>query len=163
MKACAPARRKGRRQGKKTEEAELCAKAQAFLTLLERFRNYAVYLPIHELIREFLEQTGYLYTASALPGGEQRRANLEMLLSKAESFEKTSYFGLFHVIRYMEQVEKYDIDYGEASLQDENADTVRIMSIHRSKGLEFPVCFVSAWANGSTCRTSQSLSLWIWT
>ena len=43
----------------------------------------------------------------------------------------------------MEQVEKYDIDYGEASLQDENADTVRIMSIHRSKGLEFPVCFVS--------------------
>ena len=66
-----------------------------------------------------------------------------MLLSKAESFEKTSYFGLFHFIRYMEQVEKYDIDYGEASLQDENADTVRIMSIHRSKGLEFPVCFVS--------------------
>ncbi len=138
--ACA---QEGQEAGKKTEEAELCAKAQAFLTLLERFRNYAVYLPIHELIREFLEQTGYLYTASALPGGEQRRANLEMLLSKAESFEKTSYFGLFHFIRYMEQVEKYDIDYGEASLQDENADTVRIMSIHRSKGLEFPVCFVS--------------------
>ena len=133
----------GQETGKKTEEAELRAKAQAFLALLERFRNYAVYLPIHELIREFLEQTGYLYTASALPGGEQRRANLEMLLSKAESFEKTSYFGLFHFIRYMEQVEKYDIDYGEASLQDENADTVRIMSIHRSKGLEFPVCFVS--------------------
>ena len=133
----------GQEAGKKTEEAELRAKAQAFLALLERFRNYAVYLPIHELIREFLEQTGYLYTASALPGGEQRRANLEMLLSKAESFEKTSYFGLFHFIRYMEQVEKYDIDYGEASLQDENADTVRIMSIHRSKGLEFPVCFVS--------------------
>ena len=133
----------GQEAGKKTEEAELRTKAQAFLALLERFRNYAVYLPIHELIREFLEQTGYLYTASALPGGEQRRANLEMLLSKAESFEKTSYFGLFHFIRYMEQVEKYDIDYGEASLQDENADTVRIMSIHRSKGLEFPVCFVS--------------------
>ena len=133
----------GQEAGKKTEEAELRAKAQTFLALLERFRNYAVYLPIHELIREFLEQTGYLYTASALPGGEQRRANLEMLLSKAESFEKTSYFGLFHFIRYMEQVEKYDIDYGEASLQDENADTVRIMSIHRSKGLEFPVCFVS--------------------
>ena len=138
--ACA---QEGQEAEKKTEEAELRVKAQAFLALLERFRNYAVYLPIHELIREFLEQTGYLYTASALPGGEQRRANLEMLLSKAESFEKTSYFGLFHFIRYMEQVEKYDIDYGEASLQDENADTVRIMSIHRSKGLEFPVCFVS--------------------
>ena len=125
------------------KEKEICAKAAAFLELLERFRDHAVYLPIHELIGAFLEQTGYLYMASALPGGEQRRANLEMLLARAESFEKTSYFGLFHFIRYMEQVEKYNIDYGEASLQDENADTVRIMSIHRSKGLEFPICFVS--------------------
>ncbi len=125
------------------EEEGIREKAARFLVLLEHFRDLAVYLPIHELIGKFLEETGYLYTASALPGGEQRRANLEMLLSRAESFEKTSYFGLFHFIRYMEQVEKYDIDYGEASLQDENADTVRIMSIHRSKGLEFPVCFVS--------------------
>ena len=54
---------------------------------------------------------------------EQRRANVEMLLSRAENFEKTSYFGLFHFIRYMEQVEKYNIDYGEANIQDENADT----------------------------------------
>lgn len=66
-----------------------------------------------------------------------------MLLTRAENFEKTSYFGLFHFIRYMEQVEKYDIDYGEANVQDENADTVRIMSIHKSKGLEFPICFVA--------------------
>lgn len=84
-----------------------------------------------------------MYTVSALPGGEQRRANVEMLLTRAENFEKTSYFGLFHFIRYMEQVEKYDIDYGEANVQDENADTVRIMSIHKSKGLEFPICFVA--------------------
>ena len=128
---------------KEGQEEKIRRKAEEFLELLERFRDDAVYLPIHELIGKFLEETGYLYTASALPGGEQRRANLEMLLSRAEGFEKTSYFGLFHFIRYMEQVEKYDIDYGEASLQDENADTVRIMSIHRSKGLEFPVCFVS--------------------
>ena len=97
----------------------------------------------HQLIEQFLKETGYLYTISALPGGEQRRANVEMLLSRAENFEKTSYFGLFHFIRYMEQVEKYNIDYGEANIQDENADTVRIMSIHKSKGLEFPVCFVA--------------------
>ena len=62
---------------------------------------------------------------------------------RAESFEKTSYSGLFHFIRYMEQLEKYDIDYGETGASDENADVVRIMSIHKSKGLEFPVCFVS--------------------
>ena len=66
-----------------------------------------------------------------------------MLLTRAESFEKTSYSGLFHFIRYMEQLEKYDIDYGETGASDENADVVRIMSIHKSKGLEFPVCFVS--------------------
>ena len=63
-----------------------------------------------------------------------------MLLTRAESFEKTSYSGLFHFIRYMEQLEKYDIDYGETGASDENADVVRIMSIHKSKGLEFPVC-----------------------
>ena len=73
----------------------------------------------------------------------QRRINVEMLLTRAESFEKTSYSGLFHFIRYMEQLEKYDIDYGETGASDENADVVRIMSIHKSKGLEFPVCFVS--------------------
>ena len=66
-----------------------------------------------------------------------------MLFTKASDFEKTSYFGLFHFIRYMEQLEKYDVDYGEADTLDENADVVRIMSIHKSKGLEFPVTFVS--------------------
>ena len=54
-----------------------------------------------------MEETGYLYTVSALPGGVQRRINVEMLLTRAESFEKTSYSGLFHFIRYMEQLEKF--------------------------------------------------------
>ena len=72
----------------------------------------------------------------------QRRANVQMLLEKAAAFEQTSYYGLFHFVRYMEQLEKYDVDYGEANILDENADVVRIMSIHKSKGLEFPICFV---------------------
>ena len=80
---------------------------------------------------------------TALPMGSRRRANVEMLFTKASDFEKTSYHGLFHFIRYIEQLEKYDVDYGEAELLDENADVVRIMSIHKSKGLEFPVTFVS--------------------
>lgn len=125
------------------EEDVLGGKCQAFLDFVHRFREYAVYLPIHDLIGSFLEETGYLYIVSALPGGGQRRANLEMLLARAESFEKTSYSGLFHFIRYIEQMEKYDVDYGESGTMDENADVVRIMSIHKSKGLEFPVCFVS--------------------
>lgn len=131
------------RYAREGSDGALRKRTREFLSFLERFRGYVAYMPIHELVENFLRETGYLYTVSALPGGEQRRANVEMLLTRAENFEKTSYFGLFHFIRYMEQMEKYDIDYGEASLQDENADAVRIMSIHKSKGLEFPVCFLS--------------------
>ena len=129
--------------GSNGADASLREKCCSFLSFLNRYREYAVYLPIHKLMEQFLEETGYLYTVSALPGGVQRRINVEMLLTRTESFEKTSYSGLFHFIRYMEQLEKYDIDYGETGASDENADVVRIMSIHKSKGLEFPVCFVS--------------------
>ena len=129
--------------GSNGADASLREKCCSFLSFLNRYREYAVYLPIHKLMEQFLEETGYLYTVSTLPGGVQRRINVEMLLTRAESFEKTSYSGLFHFIRYMEQLEKYDIDYGETGASDENADVVRIMSIHKSKGLEFPGCFVS--------------------
>ena len=124
------------------EKTALAQKCREFLDLLNRFRDDAVYLPIHSLIENFLEETGYLYTISALPGGVQRRINVEMLLARAENFEKTSYSGLFHFVRYMEQMERFSIDYGESASVDENADIVRVMSIHKSKGLEFPVCFV---------------------
>lgn len=133
----------GHGSGSNGADASLREKCCSFFSFLNRYREYAVYLPIHKLMEQFLEETGYLYTVSALPGGVQRRINVEMLLTRAESFEKTSYSGLFHFIRYMEQLEKYDIDYGETGASDENADVVRIMSIHKSKGLEFPVCFVS--------------------
>lgn len=66
-----------------------------------------------------------------------------MLIEKAMSFESTSYKGLFHFIRYIEQLQKYNVDYGEANLADEQADTVRLMSIHKSKGLEFPIVIVA--------------------
>ncbi|NLL78676.1 MAG: helicase-exonuclease AddAB subunit AddA [Clostridiales bacterium] len=114
-----------------------------FRSRLDQYRRMVTYTPVGRLIRTILADSGYLYAAAAMPGGEQRRANLEMLLAKAADFEKTSYYGLFHFLRYMEQMERYQIDYGEANLLDENADTVRIMSIHKSKGLEFPICFVA--------------------
>lgn len=125
------------------EEENLQKKIVHFLAMIERYRNMVTCLPIHELLQTILRETNYdLYTA-ALPGGEQRRANLEMFLEKAAAFEQTSYHGLFHFIRYMEQMEKYDVDYGEAGTFEEEADVVRIMSIHKSKGLEFPICFVA--------------------
>lgn len=124
-------------------EGELKEKIAAFLERLLDYRRKTAYTPIHKLIQEILEGTGYLDYVTARPGGEQRRANVEMLLVRAASFENTSYYGLFHFLRYVEQLEKYEVDYGEADVLDENADVVRIMSIHKSKGLEFPVCFVA--------------------
>ena len=100
-------------------------------------------LPVHELILKILEETGYGNYAKALPAGERRGANLAMLVEKAVDFEKTSYRGLFHFVRYIEALQTYEIDFGEADSTSENADVVRLMTIHKSKGLEFPVVFVS--------------------
>lgn len=125
------------------EEAELSQKADTFLQRIDHYRDLTPFTSIRDLLQRILDDYDYLNYVTALPAGSKRRANVEMLLTKASAFEKTSYFGLFHFIRYMEQLEKYDVDYGEADTLDENADVVRIMSIHKSKGLEFPVVFVS--------------------
>lgn len=125
------------------EETELSFKAKEFLQHIDHYRDLTPFTSIRDLLQRILDDYDYLNYVTALPAGSKRRANVEMLLTKASAFEKTSYFGLFHFIRYMEQLEKYDVDYGEADTLDENADVVRIMSIHKSKGLEFPVVFVS--------------------
>ena len=124
-------------------EGPLQEKIQTFAAWVTELRGKSAYTPIHKLIQEILTETGYLDYVTAKPGGEQRRANVEMLLVRAAAFENTSYYGLFHFLRYIEQLERYEVDYGEADVLDENADVVRIMSIHKSKGLEFPICFVA--------------------
>ena len=100
-------------------------------------------LPIHELIQKILQLSGYGNYAAALPAGERRAANLAMLVEKAVDYEKTSYRGLFHFLRYIDKLQKYEVDFGEADTTGENANVVRVMTIHKSKGLEFPVVFVS--------------------
>ena len=112
-------------------------------TLLEGLRRDARYLPVHQLLYRAFEASGYYDYVSAMPAGETRRANLDMLVEKAIAYEATSYKGLFHFIRYIEKLKKYDTDFGEANVAGEQADTVRIMSIHKSKGLEFPVVFLA--------------------
>lgn len=118
-------------------------KLRSFRSLLHRFRAQSSYLPIHELIYKVYEETGYYHYVSAMPAGDTRRANLDMLVEKAANYEKTSYKGLFHFIRYIENLKKYNTDFGEASIAGEEDDTVRVMSIHKSKGLEFPVVFLA--------------------
>lgn len=118
-------------------------KCKTFLSLFEEFRKKASYTPIHNLIWDILERSGYGNYIAAMPGGEQRTANMDMLVEKAIAFEATSYRGLFHFIRYIKNLQKYEVDFGEAEMVNESDNTVRIMSIHKSKGLEFPICFVS--------------------
>ena len=125
-------------------ETQLKSKVIHFLEQLEYYRSLVNHKPIHELIQLVLDDTGYYYYASAMPGGEQRQANIDMLISRAVRFEKGSYSGLFHFIRYIEKLRKYEVDFGEAAISGEQDNTVRIMSIHKSKGLEFPIVIVAA-------------------
>ncbi len=127
-----------------------------FLNQFHRFRKKVSYMAIHELLLLITEETNYRNYIAALPGGEQRAANLEMLFEKAVSFESTSYKGLFHFVRYIEQLYKYEVDYGEAGIVDESADVVRIMSIHKSKGLEFPIVFVAGMEKGFNLQDTRS-------
>ncbi len=124
------------------EEAVLAARMKAFYQKLDRYRSKADYLSIHEFLWFILEDTGYGDYLAAQPGGQQREANVRMLVERAISFEKTSYRGLFHFVRYMEQLQSYQEDFGEAGITGENEDAVRIMTIHKSKGLEFPIVIV---------------------
>ena len=118
------------------------------LEMMESFRKKIPYMALHELLGEILDQTGYRDYVTALPAGQQRQANLYMLEEKAKSFEKSSFKGLFNFIRYIEQLQKYEIDYGEASVTDEQSDVVRMMTIHKSKGLEFPVVILAGCGKG---------------
>lgn len=124
-------------------DTELQKSLVAFMNQLNGFRKKTTYLSIYELISEVLEQTGYLDYVKAMPSGIRRSANVLMLKEKAAAYENGSYKGLFNFVRYIEKINKYEIDMGEASVLSESDDTVRIMTIHKSKGLEFPVVFVA--------------------
>jgi len=113
---------------------------------IEKFRRYSDYMGIWELLCEIYKECHYPEYVLALPGGEQRKANVDMLLEKAVAYEHSSYHGLYSFIQYMEKLKKYEVDFGEADITEEADDTVKIMSIHKSKGLEFPICFVAGMA-----------------
>ena len=131
---------------KNGEREDLIKRLSIFCNHIEDFRNRVSHEPIHQLIREIYDELNTYAIFSVLPEGEQRSRNLDMLLEKAIKFENTSYHGLFHFVRYIEQLHKYEVDFGEASVLEETADVVQIISIHKSKGLEFPICFVSGMA-----------------
>lgn len=142
--------------GEKAQNPALAAKLRAFLGQLSDFREKIPCTEVHELIGQVIGETGYGRYASAMPAGAQREANLKMLVEKAVDYEKTSYHGLFNFIRYIERMKKYEVDYGEVNLFSEAENTVRIISVHKSKGLEFPVVFVAGLGNHFNFKDAQS-------
>ena len=131
-------------------------KLKRCLGQMDEFRKIVPYTPMHELLWKILDITGYGDYVASMPGGVQRKANLDMLVEKARAYESTSYKGLFHFVRYIEQLQKYDVDYGEASIEDEHSDTVRVMTIHKSKGLEFPVVIVAGMGKRFNMQDARS-------
>jgi ATP-dependent helicase/nuclease subunit A len=125
------------------EDNEIGKKTGRFLKTLEAWRDKALYMSTDELIWYLYTDTGYYSYAGAMPGGVQRQANLRMLLEKARQYEETSYKGLFNFINYINKLKVSGGDMGSARILGENANVVRIMSIHKSKGLEFPIVIVA--------------------
>ncbi|NTW05496.1 MAG: helicase-exonuclease AddAB subunit AddA, partial [Peptococcaceae bacterium] len=124
-------------------EGEAGAKSRLFLLDLQRWRDTSLYLPIDQLLWQIYSETGYLGIVGAMPGGEQRQANLHVLFERARQYEEGSYRGLFNFINFVDKLKSSRGDMGSAKLLGENDNVVRIMSIHKSKGLEFPIVFLA--------------------
>ena len=132
-------------------EEPLKSKIEGFLSKLENWKNKSEYLPLNELIWQIYLDTGYYQYVGLLPNGAIRQANLKTLFEKAKQYENASFKGLFNFIQFIEKLKKQNGDLASAKLIGENANVIRIMSIHKSKGLEFPVVFL--------CNTHKKFNL----
>ena len=130
-------------KSKKDVEKETREKIEKFLNNLEKWRKEQEYLSLDELIWKIYNDTGYYDCVGLMPNGIQRQANLKILFERAKQCEAMSFKGLFNFINYIEKVKTSSKDMDSAKIIGENEDVIRIMSIHKSKGLEFPVVFLS--------------------
>lgn len=128
---------------KYAEYQGLSEKVEKFVKKLDKFREKAEILSVRDLLWLVLYDTGYYNYVGTMPAGSRRQGNLDILLERAAAFEETSYRGLFNFLRYVERMQKIDADFGEASEAGDKSEVVRIMTIHKSKGLEFPVVILS--------------------
>lgn len=124
-------------------EVKTSLKIKKFLEDMDRWRKLALYMPLDEFLWQLYEETNFYEYSLAMVGGQQRGANLRMLFLKAGEYERSTYKGIYNFIRYLDKLKKNEGDFGDARILSENSDVVRIMSIHKSKGLEFPIVFLS--------------------
>ncbi len=131
-------------KAKLSVSAELKEKIERFLNQIDKWREEQEYLSLDELIWKIYEDTGFLNYMGVLPNGMLRQENLKMLFERAKQYESASFKGLFNFIRFIERLQLSSGDLSSAKMIGENEDVVRIMSIHKSKGLEFPIVFLTS-------------------
>ncbi|KXZ24077.1 ATP-dependent helicase [Bacillus nakamurai] len=122
---------------------KLYQKLRTFDSDLQKWRSFSTNHSVSELIWEVYRDTGYFDYVGGMPGGKQRQANLRVLYDRARSYEATAFRGLFRFLRFIERMQERGDDLGTARALSEQEDVVRLMTIHSSKGLEFPVVFTA--------------------
>ncbi|GAB7386963.1 UvrD-helicase domain-containing protein [Bacillaceae bacterium] len=138
----------------------LRGKLTRFLRRLEAWRTEARQGSLSSLIWQIYRETGYYDYVGGMPGGVQRQANLRVLYDRARKFEQTSFRGLFRFLRFVEQMQERGDDMDTARTLGEQEDVVRIMTIHKSKGLEFPVVFVAGLGKGFNLQDARERFLY---
>jgi ATP-dependent helicase/nuclease subunit A len=131
---------------------KLWVKVKDFLRRLEVWREKSLHMSIDEFIWYLYGDTGYYGFAAAMPNGMQRQANLRILFQRARQYEETSFKGVFNFVNFINKLKKNNGDMGSAKILGENENVVRIMSIHKSKGLEFPVVILAGTAKNFNMR-----------
>ena len=122
---------------------EIAEKAKRFLEDIKRWREYSKYMSSDKLLWTLYEETDIYSFVGALYGGEEAQANLRLLFERAKKYEDSGFKGLFNFVRYVGLLKKKNAELSTASAVTQNHDVVRIMTIHKSKGLEFPVVFLA--------------------
>jgi len=128
---------------KDTNKNDLKNKIEIFLNNLKKWQSEEKYMSLDELIWQIYSDTNFYNYVTLLPNGNLRQANLKMLFERAKQYESASFKGLFNFINFIDKLHSNSGDLSSAKLIGENENVIRIMSIHKSKGLEFPVVFLS--------------------
>lgn len=141
------------------QEQESAQQLAIFLNKLDDWRDFSKTHSVSELIWQIYRDTGYYDYIGGLTGGTQRQANLKAFYDRARQYEKTTFRGLFRFLRFIERMRENGGDLGEARALSEQEDVVRIMTIHKSKGLEFPVVFVAGMNKRFNMRDTAEAAL----
>ena len=129
-------------------DGKIGQKCRSLVEMIEKYREKSLLVPVRELVSDIIYSTGFYDYMGSMRNGRRKQGNLKMLIERARDYEKTSYSGLFNFMRYIEKLQKYEVDYGESKTASDDDDVVRIMSIHHSKGLEFPIVIIGDIGHG---------------